>query len=115
MSKEMVQIPDGNGGMIETEAEKFSDGASADAEKQQSRLDEEAAKAKETRIGAAAEAFNKYHKGYATDHRLSEDELVAAMHLELLNWREFWPKELGGVERFDEICDETYTWFEENK
>jgi hypothetical protein len=115
VTKEIIEIPDGQGGMIETEAEKFSSGSKADTTRQQKTLEEEARKAREHRIGTAAEAHNNYVKAYATDHNMELEEIVAAMHLDMLNWREFYPKEEGGTKRYDEICDNTYLWFEENK
>lgn len=115
MTKEMIEIPDGEGGMAKVEANKFSDGATANVDKQQAVLAAEATKAREERIGACAEAHNRYVKGYASDHNMDLEEVAAAMHLDMLNWREFWPKDAGGIEGYDAICDETYTWFEENK
>lgn len=96
-------------------AVKVNDGAAADREKQEKKLEQDAYDAKIERIGMAAEAFNRYHKAYGTDHHLEPEELIAGIHLELLNCREFYPKELGGKATFDAICDETHKWFEENK
>ena len=115
MPKEIIEMPDGQGGMIKTEAERFSDGAKADIERQQKTLNEESVKAKMERVADCAEALNSYLKAYATDHTLDLDEMAAAMHLDQLNWREYWPEDHGGPEAFDLICDETYRWFEENK
>ena len=98
----------------DVEAEKVS-GSTANVEKQQKVLAEEASKAKEERILAAAEYFNKMHKVYARDYMLSEDEVVAAMFLENLNCREFYPEELGGTEEYDRVTSEMFAWFEENK
>lgn len=115
MPKEKIQMPDGSGNWKEVEAEKISDGDTADLNKQQKALDAEKQKAHEERVGKAAEKFNEYHKAYATDYALTEEELVKAVYLELLNLKEFYPKELGGPVRVDELCQETFEWFEENK
>lgn len=108
----MVEIPMGNGTTIKKEAIRHE---GKEFENVDSKIHEEAVKASEERIGAAAEAFNKFHKAYATDFNLREEELIAAMYLEVLNWQEFYPDELGGKERFKEICDQTWKWFEKNK
>jgi hypothetical protein len=110
MEKEKVQMPDGKGGYTTVEAERFS-GGTADRDKQNQKLKEEAKKAHEERVGHAAEAFNGYHKLYASDHELSAEEVVKAVYLELLNLKEFYPEEMGGQKRVDELCAETYEWF----
>jgi len=113
--KEKISMPDGRGGYIQMEADKFSDGATANIDKQQQKLDEEKKKAHEDRVGKAAEKFNKFHKAYAMDHGITGEEIVKAAYLELLNLKEFYPSELGGPARVDELCGEVYTWFEKNK
>jgi len=110
MHKEKIQLPDGKGGYVTTEAERFS-GGSADRDKQNEKLRAESLKAHEERVGKAAEAFNGYHKLYASDHALSGEEVVKAVYLELLNLREFYPENMGGPLRVDDLCEETYTWF----
>ena len=112
MAEEMVKMPDGKGGYVEVAAERLN-GSTADAGKQQVAFDEEALKAHEERIGKAAEVFNGFHKAYATDNALTEEELVKGVYLELLNLKEFYPTELGGEERFDELCKQTHQWFQE--
>lgn len=114
MVKEKVQIPDGGGGYSEVEADRV-DGQQADANRQNEQLQKEAQKAHWTRVGKGAEAFNKFHKAYATDFSLTEEELIKVMYLEILNWKEFYPEDLGGSQRFDELCKEAWAWFEENK
>ena len=109
---ELIQVPDGKGGFTEMEAERF-EGGTADRDKQNKILAEESKKAHEERVGSAAEAFNGYHKLYASDHALSHEELVKAVYLELLNLKEFYPPHLGGTARVDELCTETYSWFKE--
>lgn len=115
MSTEKVLVPDGHGGYKKIDAVKISDGQQADAHRQNKILVEEALKASLERIAKAAEAFNKMHKVYATDYALEVDELIKAMYLEILNWKEFFPKELGGPAQFDVYCKEIYDWFVENK
>ena len=110
MTKEKIQVPDGKGGYVTTEAHRFS-GGSADRDKQNERLRAEAKKAHEERVGKAAEAFNSYHKLYASDHALSGEEVVKAVYLEMLNIKEFYPADIGGPQRVDELCTEVYEWF----
>ncbi len=115
MSKELIDMPDGKGGFKKVEAEKFSEGAEADMSKQEKALQEEQQKAHEERVGKATEEFNRFHKAYATDYNLTEEELVKATYLELLNLKEFYPKELGGSARVDEVCREAWEYFEKHK
>ena len=110
MTTEMIQVPDGEGGFTLTEAERFS-GGTADRDKQNKVLAEKSREAHEERVGKAAEAFNSYHKLYASDHALDAEEVVKAVYLELLNLKEFYPENMGGTKRVDEICSETYEWF----
>jgi len=112
MVEEMVKMPDGKGGYVEVAAQRL-DGSTADVDKQQTAFNAEALKAHEERIGKAAETFNNFHKAYATDNALTEEELVKGVYLELLNLKEFYPKELGGEDRFDELCKQTHQWFQE--
>lgn len=107
-----VKMPNGNGGYVEVEAEAHPGKTFPDPSK---KIQEEAEKAAWERIGKAAENFNGYHKLYGTDYALETEELIGAMYLELLNWREFYPADLGGVERFDQICKQIADWFNENK
>lgn len=112
---EKVLVSDGHGGYKQIDAVKVSNGSQANAEKQTKVLMEAAVKASHERIGLAAEAFNKMHKAYATDYALEVDELIKAMYLEILNWKEFFPKDLGGPAQFDVYCKEIYDWFVMNK
>jgi len=107
----MVKVPNGDGGFDEVPAT-VHEGKSFGNPSE--KIQEEAEKAAWERIGSAAENFNKYVKAYATDHALETEELVAAMYLEILNWRKFYPEDLGGVERFDTICKQVNDWFEAN-
>ena len=112
---EKVMMPDGHGGYKQVDAQKFSDGSKAKKDKQEAVLHKEAAKASWERIGKAAENFNGMHKSYGTDFNLEAEEVVKAMYLEILNWREYYPLDMGGPERFDALCKEVFAWFEENK
>lgn len=112
MAEETVKMPDGKGGYVEVQAERL-EGSEADVGKQEAAFNAEALKAHEERVGKAAESFNAFHKAYATDHALTEEELVKAVYLELLNLKEFYPAEIGGEERFDELCTQTHRWFKE--
>ena len=114
MPTEKVQMPDGNGGYKEVDAERL-DGQKADTDKQQQALEEKSTEAMWNRVAAATDNFNRYHKAYATDHNLTEEELGMAIYLEVLNWKEFYPRELGGPERYDELCKAVWDWFQAHK
>jgi len=119
-----VNVNDGAGGQMKVEATRITGTPgttthkaeiSTNANQQASILAKESYKAQIERIGAAAEAFNAFHKAYAVDFNLSEEELVSAGMLENLNCREFYPPNLGGKEGYDILSDRIYTWFEDNK
>ena len=97
------------------EGDAASAGSVNDEKRQAELLAKKAAEDRQTRIAEAAESFNKYHKLYSQDHHLSPDETAAALFLENLNFREFWPESLGGIEEYDRITREVYDWFEANK
>jgi hypothetical protein len=117
MSDEMktIAVPDGRGGMRDAQIEHTHKGGTGDAEKAMAAR----AKVEESsfwkRVGKATEAYNKFHKIYATDHELTPEEEAGAVYLELLNIREFFPVELGGTKRYDELCKLVWEWFEKNK
>jgi hypothetical protein len=67
------------------------------------------------RVGKATEAFNAMHQSYATDYHLAPEEVAAAVYLENLNMREFYPAELGGIKGYDDMCKAVWTWFEQQK
>ena len=112
MTKE-IEIPDGQGGMKKV----IPDGVHPwkTFEGQDKRFIEEQEKAAWERIGHAAESFNAFHKAYATDHGLTQEELIGAAYLENLNLREFYPQESGGPKAYDEVCKRIWQWFELNK
>lgn len=104
-------VPDGSGGYTFANAKRFSDGSKANKKKQTDILNDEHWK----RVGEATEYFNRVHKLYATDQGLSVEEFAKALYLELLNCKEFFPKDLGGPRKFDEYCKAAYDWFQANK
>ena len=108
-----IEVPDGEGSMKEVEADSVHEGKTFEG--QEERLMEHSEEAAWTRIGKAAHAFNEFHKAYATDHGLTHEELVAAIYLENLNMKFFYPEEQGGPERYDEQCKKVYVWFMDNK
>lgn len=110
-----LQVPDGRGGMRDVTIEKEWRSKGADKERADKARKEAEEKAFWQSVGRAAEAYNKFHKIYATDHNLTPEEEAAAVYLELLNIREFFPQELGGSKRYDEICKGVWEWFEKNK
>lgn len=110
MAKELIDLPDGNGNWTKVEAEKVP-GSKQDPEKAAHAM----AKAQEAdffnRVGTCTEALNKFIKLYGSDHGLTIEELSAAVYLENCNNRHFFPT---GVEKFDRICQDVWTWFQEN-
>jgi hypothetical protein len=107
-----VKVPDGKGGFVDITAERVA-GQTANQKKQQAALD--AQLNKWTKIGTAAERFNKYLRMYGNDYNLTREELAQALYLEILNWKEFWPADLGGPAHFDTLSKEVWDWFQENK
>lgn len=67
------------------------------------------------RVGKAAESFNAMHQAYALDYHLTPEEIAAAVYLENLNMREFYPADLGGLKGYDELCKAVWAWFEKQK
>jgi len=110
--KELIEVPAGAGKTAKILATRH-EGKKFDGVKEKAQ--EEGEKAYWERVGKAAEAFNSFHKAYGTDFGLEAEEIVAAMYLELLNWREFFPTELGGTKCFDDKCKEVWSWFEDHK
>jgi hypothetical protein len=110
MEKEFIDVPDGNGGWKKVEAEKFP-GSKQNPEKAAHAM----AKAQESdffkRVGACTEALNSFIKLYGRDHGMTHEELAAAVYLENCNNRHFFP---DGIAKFDKICQDVWTWFQEN-
>ena len=63
-------------------------------------------------VGHCTDSLNQFLRAYGRDYGLSQEEIIAAVYLENLNNREFYEKGTGS---FDEVCKDTYTWFQENK
>lgn len=110
----MIQVRDGEGGYVEVEAGKYYH-EKADAKKQQEVIDQEKSIARWDRIAAACDRFDTLQKAVGTEMALSEEEMVAAMYLSLVNWEYFYPPELGGKDRFKVVCREVQAWFRANK
>lgn len=106
------RIPDGEGGWKLVEAVGDDVKVDISQEKVQDRLQ----KAQEgdffLRVGECTQSLNKFLEIYANDHDLSPEEVMAAVYLENLNNREFYP---GGTEKYDTICKDIWAWFQENK
>ena len=113
MTKETIDVPTGVGS-VPVDMTRHA-GQSVDIERSKKVLAEAQEKASWDRIAHAAEAFNAMHKAYATDYGLTEEELSAAVYLENLNMRTFFPDNLGGPESYDKLCEATWAWFEHNK
>jgi hypothetical protein len=111
---EKIQVPDGEGGHIFVNPGEYFH-KEADAEKQQRVIDEEREKAHWHRVGSACERFDTLQKVAGKEMKLSEEEMVSAMYLSLLNWQYYYPEKLGGQARFSEICRATQAWFNDNK
>lgn len=107
-----VKVPDGKGGYVEITAERIA-GQKADEQKQQRAM--EKSLDKWSRVTRATEQFNKYLRAYGNDYNLTREELAQALYLEILNWKEFWPADLGGPAHFDMLSKEVWDWFQENK
>ena len=114
MAKQIIDFPDGKGGMRKVEAEPFA-GQKHDEERAAKAFDKAISESAWIRVGRAAEAFNKFHRAYATEEGLTKEEFMAAVYLENLNMREFTPKEDGGSEYYDHICKLTWEEFERKK
>lgn len=113
MTTERVDVPTGVGS-VPVEMERH-DGQSVDIERSNKILAEAKEKAAWERIGKAAESFNAMHQAYATDYGLTEEELSAAVYLENVNMREFYPERLGGPKGYDDLCKATWDWFQKQK
>lgn len=107
---EQIPMPDGQGGWKMVEAEKLP-GSRQDPEKAAHAM----AKAQEAdffkRVGGFTESLNGFIRLYANDHGLSAEEIAAGVYLENCNNRHFFPE---GIAKFDRICQDVWTWFQEN-
>jgi len=107
---EMVSVPDGNGGWKKIEATRVP-GSKQDPNKASQAM----AQAQEAdffkRVGACTQSLNDYIRLYGQDHGLTQEEIVAAVYLENCNNRHFYP---DGLVKFDNICKDVWSWFQEN-
>jgi len=103
-----VKVPDGKGGWVTVEP---GTKANLDAKKTADAAEVAARKDFFDRVGAAAEALNKFMAVYTRDFNLKPLEAAAAIYLENCNNRHFFPAELGGQETFDHMTSETWDWF----
>jgi hypothetical protein len=67
------------------------------------------------RVGKASEAINKYAMLHMKDYHLTHEEMAQAIYLEVINWKEFWPTDLGGPAQFDALSKDVWDWFQANK
>jgi hypothetical protein len=112
MNARKERIPDGKGGwkLVDVTGEKKK--VSASPEKIQERLLDAQEKDFFMRVGACTDSLNKYLGLYAKEHNLSPEEIIAAVYLENINNREFFP---DGIEKFNRICEDVWNWFQKNK
>lgn len=113
MTKETIEVPTGVGS-VPVSMERHP-GQSVDIDRSNKILAEAAERTSWERIGKTAEAFNAMHQAYATDFGLTAEELSAAVYLENINMREFYPTDLGGPNGYDELCKATWEWFKQQK
>ena len=110
--KRKVRIPDGNGGLIYKETTEEPKTMTLPENKAQNNLQKEQEKDFFARVGACTDYINSSLKFYVDDHALSTEEVIAAVYLENLNHREYYP---DGTEKYDKICKDVYNWFQANK
>lgn len=108
---ETIKIPDGTGGWTEVEAARV-EGQKANMDKAQAALSKEQDKSFFVRVGKCTTDLNKFLQIYARDWDLTKEEVVAAVYLENINNRHFFP---GGPTKFDELCKAVWDWFQDNK
>ena len=82
-------------------------------QKQQEGYDQKAEEYFWQAVAAGAERFNELEKLAGTEMSLSEEMMVAAKYLDLLNWEHYFPKELGGRDKVAQICQAVQSWFNE--
>jgi len=107
-----VKLPDGKGGWKETETTADTVTVKTDTKKSQDKL--QAAQEKDffARVGACTAALNRFLEIYRNDHELNDAEAVAAVYLENINNRTFFP---AGTAQYDKICKDVWDWFQVNK
>lgn len=110
MTTKMVRVPDGSGGWTEQEMTEVP-GSKLNMEKANKAFTEEQKKSFFIRVGKCAEDLNKFLQLYAKDYDLTGEEVAAAVYLENLNNRQFFP---GGVPAYDALCKGVWDWFQSN-
>ena len=106
-----VRVPDGKGGWVESEMEQVS-GSKLNMKKAEEAFTKEQDKSYFIRVGKCTSDLNKFLQLYAKDYDLAKEEVVAAVYLENLNNRHFFPE---GIEKYDALCKRVWAWFEENR
>lgn len=65
--------------------------------------------------GELTEAISRFMKGFCQEHEMSMEEGAGGVALLCCNMREFFPKELGGPAKFDEIASGMQDYFDKEK
>jgi hypothetical protein len=105
-----IRVPDGHGNWVEVPA---GTKAKIDPQRVQETLQKKQEEDFFNRVGACTESLNKYLKAYARDYGLSPEEIIASVYLENCNNRYYFPEELGGKNKFDQITTDVWNWFKE--
>jgi len=113
-TKELIDFPDGKGGYKKVEAERVP-GQTQNEEKAARAFDKAVKESTWIRVSRAAEAFNKMHRAYQAEEQLTIEEFTAAVYLEILNMRAFFPERYGGADHHDMICKKTWEYFEKKR
>jgi len=113
-TKRTIDFPDGKGGYKPVEAEEVP-GQQQDEDKASRAFDRAVKDSTWIRVSRAAEAFNKMHRAYQAEEQLTVEEFTAAVYLEILNMRTFFPENLGGSAYHDKICKLTWEYFERKR
>ena len=107
-----VRMPDGKGGWKETETTMEPVTVKTDAKKTQGKLQSAQEEDFFARVGACTAALNRFLEIYRNDHELSDPEIVAAVYLENINNRTYFPE---GVKQYDKICSDVWDWFQAHR
>lgn len=106
-----ISVPNGKGGYVVVSAEEKPGQQIKDPSRQQEKFEEDTAEYFWNRVGKAATRFNDLEKAVGTEMGLTEEEMVTAKYLDLLNWQHFYPENLGGPARFAQLCLSAQEWF----
>lgn len=110
--KGKTKIPDGQGGWKEVEYYK-TPVKPANMDKRKEAFDKATEDDFYIRVGRCTEALNKYLRAYAKDIGLTRSEVAAAVYLENCNNKYYFPKEDGGKEHFEALCQKIWDWFKQ--